>query len=522
MGIKVSDMLKLPSLSDAVVVAGKSQLDEIVSSLTFLEISDMTFFSDFINITNEYYAGEIVISSFYAIREDIEKQKEAVRHLHQLGEIGLILYYVGIVLPEIPEEVIQLADSLDFLMIQMPSSDASLRYNEAIYDIMHAIITSESDEHLFSNVLEKITMMPSYMQTVETTLKMFSDLLRSHLVLTNRQFEIVNQVKWPRSSTLPLAEILMQYATSGQRKVSHQNVSDISQLKVFNKNNGYLNLFVIKENGILNQKELVKAQEVIQVALNLWGETYDDISEFALVQAIVNDESDKMYRLAKILSIDVKAIQMMWLVHFSREGPDENLRNELQDFLSSRYDTIVIQRLDDMYVVLLGNYIRKESELFLAQEFLEDTTCEKIQTIAVCPRMRHTTDVRESYQLMNDVKEVIHRAFPLKKYITLAELNYLKKALLVIEKGEQEVSTYLSVLEPILTDKEYLQTTTTFLLDASGDFQLSGEILFLHKNTIKYRINKISNLLGLNLVHFSEAFEVYFSCIVYRLLNNYP
>lgn len=29
------------------------------------------------------------------------------------------------------------------------------------------------------------------------------------------------------------------------------------------------------------------------------GKNYDEVSEYALVQAIINDESDKMYQLAK-------------------------------------------------------------------------------------------------------------------------------------------------------------------------------------------------------------------------------
>ena len=39
------------------------------------------------------------------------KQCETIRHLHELGEVGLILYYVGIIVPKVAEEAIQLADS---------------------------------------------------------------------------------------------------------------------------------------------------------------------------------------------------------------------------------------------------------------------------------------------------------------------------------------------------------------------------------------------------------------------------
>ena len=52
----------------------------------------------------------------------------------------------------------------------------------------------------------------------------------------------------------------------------------------------------------------------MQVAINLWGDKHDEVSEYALVKAIINDEG-KMRRLANLLHIDVSAIQMMWLVY---------------------------------------------------------------------------------------------------------------------------------------------------------------------------------------------------------------
>lgn len=80
----------------------------------------MSLFSEKLHKTNEYHAGEILIGSFCAIRHDVVKQCETIRHLHELGEVGLILYYVGIIVPKVAEEVIQLADSLGFILIQMP------------------------------------------------------------------------------------------------------------------------------------------------------------------------------------------------------------------------------------------------------------------------------------------------------------------------------------------------------------------------------------------------------------------
>ncbi|MDH5042357.1 helix-turn-helix domain-containing protein [Enterococcus faecalis] len=58
------------------------------------------------------------------------------------------------------------------------------------------------------------------------------------------------------------------------------------------------------------------------------------------------------------------------------------------------------------------------------------------------------------------------------------------------------------------------------LLDASSDFKECGERLFVHKNTVKYRISKINEALGYDMTNAAEAYEVYLAMILYRLVTN--
>ncbi|MEG2325596.1 MAG: helix-turn-helix domain-containing protein, partial [Enterococcus sp.] len=56
-------------------------------------------------------------------------------------------------------------------------------------------------------------------------------------------------------------------------------------------------------------------------------------------------------------------------------------------------------------------------------------------------------------------------------------------------------------------------------LDAGADFQTCGDQLQIHKNTVKYRIKKISETLGYNVTRFSESYECYVACMIYRLIS---
>ena len=89
-----------------------------------------------------------------------------------------------------------------------------------------------------------------------------------------------------------------------------------------------------------------------------------------------------------------------------------------------------------------------------------------------------------------------------------------------LQAGEEAIQQRLAVIQPLLKESEQLMTLGTFLLDASSDFKECGERLFVHKNTVKYRIGKINEALGYDMTNAAEAYEVYLAMILYRLVTN--
>ncbi|WMT42121.1 PucR family transcriptional regulator ligand-binding domain-containing protein [Paenibacillus sp. D2_2] len=271
-------MLQLPSFRGAKVLTGKNNLQRTVSSLSVLEVSNVDYSSRIVNsVQEEWYAEEMVISSFYSIKDSIEKQCEAIEYLYELGEVGLILYYVGIIIPEVAEEVLQLAESKNFIIICMPENDFSLRYNEVIYEVMEAIVLNNQtfNDNFVNEALEKVSLLPEHSRSVEITLKFLSDRLKANIILTNTHMEIVNQVMWPRNSSLDVAHLIDGYAPyllNGAKGQTESNSDCYVEYKsVHQKNGEVLYLFLIKENSKLPAKTIDKISEVVQVAINLWG-----------------------------------------------------------------------------------------------------------------------------------------------------------------------------------------------------------------------------------------------------------
>lgn len=142
----------------AELVAGAGALDRTVSSVSVLEYSNPDDVQNALFEAISFEGNEVVITAFASIADDPDAQIKAVQRLIKAGEVGLILYYVGILMPEIDQRLIRLADENDFAMIRMPSLK-SLRYSDAISDISEAIMKEERQDGLIVEILEEMSRL---------------------------------------------------------------------------------------------------------------------------------------------------------------------------------------------------------------------------------------------------------------------------------------------------------------------------------------------------------------------------
>ena len=135
MNITVNDCLQLPIMSAATVVAGSGGLNKNVLGISVLETSKTILNSD----SYKGFGGELVVTGFISCYDDIESMLRCVELFAKGGDSGLIIFYVGIYLKEIPKEVCELADKLDFPIIMMPKNTDAIPYSYVIYEVMQLI-----------------------------------------------------------------------------------------------------------------------------------------------------------------------------------------------------------------------------------------------------------------------------------------------------------------------------------------------------------------------------------------------
>ena len=133
MNVTVADCLKLPTLREAQLIAGAKGTDRAVSSVSVLEWPETNLLSDELIVGNE-----LVISALVTIKDDVSRQCSVLRHLRSMGAAGLVLFYVGVFIPQIDDALIAVADEINLPLIAMPFGRMDFRYSDMITDISFA------------------------------------------------------------------------------------------------------------------------------------------------------------------------------------------------------------------------------------------------------------------------------------------------------------------------------------------------------------------------------------------------
>lgn len=541
MSVTIADLLKLPSLSNAEVVAGKSGLNKIVASISVLEYAEPTALQDELFDNNEFYGSEIVITGFVNIKDDVEAQCKSIKRLHEVGEVGLILYYVGIFLPCIDKKVIDLADELGLSIICMPKNRMDLRYSEVIYEVIEAILKDKmADTYLVSEMLERISLLPVHQRSMDTVLRMLSDRMTCSFYLADSDFGIVNMANWPIISNVKLSNIGEYYGYDFNKipkePVSVQINRDICICSYVIKNENALPLYfiIVKEDGMLSMEICRQAAEVVQLFINIWSQGHGNVGTEELVKAILNDEPMKMRRLAEILHIDVKSIHHLLLIQPEKAFADKSqlekfnhrIMKKTKNIINKSFSVNLVGIYNDCFVIFLGNEKVTNSKEIIIESILHELEEQGEHIILVSNfGLENTTEVRNAYiTCINNLKQA-RSVYPDKMAISLQELRFVKKCREIIAEGEGAVENALDILSPIENSdeeqkKELYDTLEIFLLDAGLSILKTSEKLFLHKNTIKYRIGKLNKKFNFQINKMPESYELYKAAGIRRLLRS--
>jgi DNA-binding PucR family transcriptional regulator len=111
----------------------------------------------------------------------------------------------------------------------------------------------------------------------------------------------------------------------------------------------------------------------------------------------------------------------------------------------------------------------------------------------------------DAYQMINEAWPFMEYIFPNNKCFTKFELALAGNCINISLKGGIIKKYYMDLLSPLRKPgdnkgRQLLETLETFVLDAGMKTSATARIMTLHSNTIQYRLKKIKEMLGVDIM----------------------
>lgn len=396
MPITVRDCLKLPTFASAIVAAGETGLDHRVDTITIAEI-----IPDSDDVFKQYaHPNELTISAFASIANNPELQLRTIRRSAASNGAGLVLFYVGVYLKELSQEILDLANELSYPIIVMPL-DSNVAYVDMIYSVMGLIMK----EKLLNNTIKEST----------------NDYVAA--LLSNNQIQ---------------ADI---YA----KKLGICS-NDLHGICIFSGNS----------NSKANNSTLTLSKQFMFTLNNLG------------IQAISSTVDERVV----LLLLSKSKVQSIYFA----------FKEELKNFTNS---------INSSEVIVFAHF-SKVSNIPLSDIYHNFCNAEKYLPII----------------------------FPYRNGFDSFSVQFALNCANIIKYNKEffDESKIYSLLDK-LDDDYLLETLSTYMLDSNMNSSVTSRYLYVHTNTIIYRINKIKDILHLTLTDTSEIVTLCTALAVRRIIK---
>lgn len=364
---------------------------------------------------------------------------------------------------------------------------------------------------------------------MNTALKMLSDRISASVLLCDSAFNILNLVAWPRGYDADIIcgiKAMRSYPENGSSDACmFVPDSRIYRLSLGTDSGQHMELLLIKAGLPLDAATLGQVLDATRVCINIWGRKHGDIAIHELVRAILQDEPMKMRRLAEIFHVDVAAIHEMWIVQSGAEDAKAKLNDALpalRECFAGFTGSLIMDVYGGRLLIFMRTPISQQEAERLSASVIDTVTPQlNDSTLCRCSGLQSTADVRAAYLSCKESLADAMDIYPRRRMFTIGDLCFAKDCRTLIQGSEAALGDCLDPLSPVQKDNEELdlaETLAVFLLDADSSVTMTSELLYLHKNTVKYRIRRISNLLGYKPDKMPEMLELYKACAVRRLL----
>lgn len=513
MSITIRDCLSLPSFDNAKVIAGQKGLDSIIETVSVLE-----FYDD----EEMFNPNELVISSLFQARKNILEQCKVIKNCKKSGDVGLVLFYSDVILDGIDSLLINTANELNFPLILLANDETSLRYSDVIKDVMNAIFLDEQINISLENIiLNRISALPKSNLKLKNLLFLMRQTTKSSILITDQNHQIIDYSIHPQlSQNYNLLNLYKEFQKKDSLDIIHLNDEhSIAKRKIIFNPQNHIYLYVLCNTPSI--KEVINSLDIVFKEVNL---TYNfgltSLNKQSIITNLLNNDIRFAKNLARNNNIDLDSVNCEIIIPLNNLSKNEKIKldNQLIDKYGKNENFLINQYLNLLTILFTKNkhYNYQDEREFLIEEISPYLSNQKIainEQIFSPEEILHFT---KSFSNLENLAEII---YPYKKLLNFSHLSFLETCIDFINKNPDFITYSKNLLLPLLkhnSSKLLIKTLETFLIDCDSDIAKTSEVLFVHRNTVQYRLNLANQILENDIKKLPFSYHLYLALALYR------
>lgn len=476
----------------------------------------------------EWFSAELVrgasleISSMYALMDHPERQVEAIRRLNKSGASGLILCYVGKVLKEISQELIDVCNELDFPLIVMYSLVGYKEIIRAVSDVLLGLDNQKLRNAI--DIYEYVTKLLTDGKSNASLVVALEHMLGKRVLYFNQNAKPIYTSGFSKERIQEIEQYIKNNSSEFLLRHSRQTIScpgieeSLYLCPIYNKA-FYFGILVVVGSTFSELDKVAIAQ--IQNALCISNLSQISISQQQeklrtdfirdLLTSHISEED--IFRRSTAIQYDISQVEgcivldicnfRQLLEHYS-EDKIVSLKAEFYDLvqseLSAMGDKSICCGLSDKVVIL--HVLTQKQTITQTARHLQRALkrSKKIEVSAgIGCRCKSVRDIQKSYETARLALRIAVSGLAPSTCVDSEEYPAYMTLLRSYQANPQSVQQVVDhLLEPVRkydhAKNSSLETTFRAILQYDMNYNLVAERLFLHKNTVLQRKQKIASL----------------------------
>lgn len=547
------------SLKNSRVLSGKNNLNVDITSVTVAEVPDAA---------NWLQGGELVCTTAYFVSTEVKHQLDWVKSLYKNGA-GALAIKPNRFLGGVPDILINTSNDLGFPIIELP---AQITWPEVIESVMKPLFSNQVEIlQKTENIHNKFTKLILTNASIDKITSEVSSLTKNLVIVENEEHTNLSTTIENSNSPIFISKLLKIRKTDDSVK---ENLSSIDyKNKLQNTETNFLEYDVkIDNKNIKNITYPIISNDEVYGFITLLDVTdsYTQIDDISLINGanaialqLVNErlkiETSKRHTLTLIndlisnnissthsriknslnietsTRISVILIGIEYAINYLSEYYVKQNENKIIHFIKSNLSKQKIKSIvgiEDALckIIIFKDEHKKNNSIENLEDILSVSLkqCTEEELIvnykcAIGSYHEGVSSANESYTEANDVFTILERInnnnFDNPKILSYQNLG-VYRLILMINNNDSLRNFCLELLNPLISYDKKNNSNLLFTLKAYFDnnceIKATSLSMYLHYNTVRYRIKKIEELLDYD-IH-----DLKYQALFYVAIESYP